>query len=491
MSQTDVPNETTRVENQLDTPIALTDVDSTKNNNNKRPVGKRRRTNEGVAGPSSSSSSSTSAACPKKRILPPRKVGTLASVLAEEVAAGQEESITGDTYIMLTSDENISQTCDIFEEKGVDIGEETIMTNKEEETTMTNKEEETIMTNKVVVEEEEEEIQVPSFKIWEEDVGSGLRSKAQEEDISDAAYEKRHRKHELAEKKLKNRERERLAYERYQQQLAVEKLRNTDSKSLISVAAFRNNDVTNDMSKLETVHKKLLKEAEDTLARYDSLGLGGNKRKADMSSNNTNNTEGESKNTEPEIKTTRTRGSRRISNTDSDDAPPKAKMLKVETSTRVTRSRKKKNDKQEAGSSITKTQKTTKITKTGKVQSPVKESRKSIAPTSKNPSKNTKNKSSNESPAPPPPPPPIVRQRVTTFIAPNTAMPTGSRKSSRSALAFGSRISSKILVKREFSLPETIFGEMMKEREKLRTLEYQRQLDVVKENEVTTKGTKL
>ncbi|CAG8443461.1 4113_t:CDS:2 [Diversispora eburnea] len=437
-----------------------------------------------VAGPSSSSSST--AACPKKRILPPRKVGTLASVLAEEVAAGQEESITGDTYIMLTSDENISQTCDIVEEKGLDIREETTMTNKEEETIMTNKEEETIMTNKIV-EGEEEEIQVPSFKIWEEDVGSGLRSKAQEEDISDAAYEKRHRKHELAEKKLKNRERERLAYERYQQQLAVERLRNTDSKSLISVAAFRNNDVTNDMSKLETVHKKLLKEAEDTLARYDSLGLGGNKRKADMSSNNTNNTEGESKNTEPEIKTTRTRGSRRISNTDSDDAPPKTKTPKVETSTRVTRSRKKKNDKQEAGSGITKTQKTTKITKTGKVQYPVKESRKSIVSTSKNISKNTKNKSSNESPAPPP----IIRQRVTTFIAPNTAMPTGSRKSSRSALAFGSKISSKILIKQEFSLPETMFGEMMKEREKLRILEYQRQLDVVKENDTMAKETKI
>lgn len=75
---------------------------------------------------------------------------------------------------------------------------------------------------------------------------------------------------------MKNREKERLQYERYQQQLAVEKLRNTDSKTLMSVASLRSNEpANNDMIRLETVREKLLKEAEDQLARYDSLGLGG------------------------------------------------------------------------------------------------------------------------------------------------------------------------------------------------------------------------
>ncbi|CAG8787084.1 20158_t:CDS:2, partial [Racocetra fulgida] len=59
---------------------------------------------------------SSSQPCQKKRILPPRKVGTLASVLAEEVAAGQEPPpepfITGETILMLTSDEDILKTCE-------------------------------------------------------------------------------------------------------------------------------------------------------------------------------------------------------------------------------------------------------------------------------------------------------------------------------------------------------------------------------------------
>ncbi|CAG8433785.1 11367_t:CDS:1 [Diversispora eburnea] len=62
----------------------------------------------------------------------------------------------------------------------------------------------------------------------------------------------------------------------------------------------------------------------------------------------------------------------------------------------------------------------------------------------------------------------MMRNRVTTFIVPDTAMPTGPRKSKRSALAFGSRIPSKILIKREFFLPKSIFEKMMKEREAVR-----------------------
>src|SRR5438105_2549854 len=119
-------------------------------------------------------------------------------------------------------------------------------------------------------------------------------------------YEKRHRKYELAEKKLKNRERERLAYERYQQQLAVDKLRNMEMNRLIPIAALRHEGASSsssssntlDASGLEVMHRKLLREAEDTLKRYDELGLGGKKRMTEINYNNIssgNTTESETK----------------------------------------------------------------------------------------------------------------------------------------------------------------------------------------------------
>ncbi|CAG8788331.1 2488_t:CDS:2, partial [Acaulospora morrowiae] len=128
--------------------------------NTKRAVGKRRRkTNDSVV-LTENSEEGASQPCQKKRILPPRKVGTLASVLAEEVAAEQESkepTVTGETYLMLTSDENIIKACDVVEER--EVGEEISMKKNGNNKT---------------------EIPVPSFKLWDEDVGSGLRSKAQE-----------------------------------------------------------------------------------------------------------------------------------------------------------------------------------------------------------------------------------------------------------------------------------------------------------------------
>ncbi|CAG8665754.1 8168_t:CDS:2, partial [Gigaspora rosea] len=373
-------------------------------------IGKRRRkTLETEDNQTSVANSSQS--CQKKRILPPRKVGTLASVLAEEVAANQE------TILMLTSDEDILQTCEIVEDNDI---------NYEEETTMP-----------ITVENDQKDILIPSFKLWDEDVGSGLRSKAQEVDTSDAIYEKRHRKHELAEKKLKNREREKLEYERYQQQLAVEKLRNTDSKSLISIAALRSQDSTSDASKLETVHKKLLKEAEDQLARYDSLGLGGKKRKADVIINNISNIGGENKVTEePENKKARLRVPRRTSNTNPDEVLTASS--KNETSTRITRSRKNKDEK------------------------PVDE----IKIINNKPTKSTEN--------------------VTKMNHKKN-----NTKSTRSALAFGYKVPVKPFVKRDFSLPVSIFGEMMNERENLRLQEYQQQMDQMDQTDQTDAGEEL
>ncbi|CAJ0875590.1 15131_t:CDS:2, partial [Entrophospora sp. SA101] len=178
---------------------------------------------------------------------------SLANVLVEEVAAEEaahyeEDVIDGNTLLLITTNNEILKTCEVIE--GNDVG----------------KDDRPVKNVK--------EISTPSFKKW---IGDGNDDDGiNEEDISDKAYERRHKKFELSEKKLKNREKERLQYERYQQQLAVEKLRNTDSKTLMSVASLRSNEpANNDMIRLETVREKLLKEAEDQLARYDSLGLGG------------------------------------------------------------------------------------------------------------------------------------------------------------------------------------------------------------------------
>ncbi|KAF0554849.1 epoxide hydrolase domain-like phosphatase [Gigaspora margarita] len=428
----------------------------------KRTGKRRRKTLETEDNQTSVANSSQS--CQKKRILPPRKVGTLASVLAEEVAADQEQShepfITGETILMLTSDEDILQTCEIVEDNDI---------NYEEETTIP-----------ITIENDKKDILVPSFKIWDEDVGSGLRSKAQEEDTSDVIYEKRHRKHEIAEKRLKNREREKLEYERYQQQLAVEKLRNTDSKSLISIAALRSQDSTSDASKLETVHKKLLKEAEDQLARYDSLGLGGKKRKADVIINNISNIGGENKVTEePENKKARLRIPRRTSNTNSDEVL--TATSKNETSTRITRSRKNKDEKPDDEIKIINTKSTKSnenVTKTNykKINIKVKQKGKKVQKTT-----TTTSSSSLSSPKKARPSTSSYIQQLATFIKPNTAMPTGSRKSTRSALAFGYKVPVKPFVKRDFSLPVSIFGEMMNERENLRLQEYQQQMNAVEE----------
>ncbi|CAI2168841.1 4713_t:CDS:2 [Funneliformis geosporum] len=401
----------------------------------KRATGKKRRRSpdlelleENLA--QGISTSETSEPNPKKRVLPPRKVGTLASVLADEVAADQ-----GETTILLTSDESLLETCDVVEDDEVGTDEDLIKASNDDD----------------------KEIPVPSFRVVNEDIGSGLRSKAQEEDISDVSYEKRHRKHELAEKKLRNREREKLAYERYQQQLAVEKLRNTDSKSLISIAALRNKDATNDASKLQIAHQKLLKEAEDTLAIYDSFGLGGKKRKIDAIVN-----EGEVKmSEEPDAKKTRLRGSKSTVISNLDDVASKPK----EVTTRITRSRKK-NDEL-ASSAVTK--KLAKAPPKGKKAQ-------NIA----SPSITTALTVTQSSP---------TGERVTSFVRPYTGMASGSRKSSRSAFAFGERVPSRQMTKKDFVLPVAIFGEIMNQREQLRTLEVREQLRQSEEYKMPSEGS--
>ncbi|KAF9176682.1 hypothetical protein BGZ51_009839, partial [Haplosporangium sp. Z 767] len=68
--------------------------------------------------------------------------------------------------------------------------------------------------------------------------GAGIYA-AQEEILTDEVYEKRHRKQEMAEKKVKNREKEKLRHAMYQQQLVVEKLRHIEINRLMPISAFR------------------------------------------------------------------------------------------------------------------------------------------------------------------------------------------------------------------------------------------------------------
>lgn len=100
LDQVDIDNDVDSVPHERDTPESTSSSGGNDEHNlqetktSKRAVGKKRRRSpalelleENVA--QSIAVSETSEPNPKKRVLPPRKVGTLASVLADEVAADQ------------------------------------------------------------------------------------------------------------------------------------------------------------------------------------------------------------------------------------------------------------------------------------------------------------------------------------------------------------------------------------------------------------------
>ncbi|KAI8391822.1 uncharacterized protein BYT42DRAFT_611006 [Radiomyces spectabilis] len=101
------------------------------------------------------------------------------------------------------------------------------------------------------------------------------------EPLPEDFYIRRHRKHELEEKKQKNREKERLQHEFYQQQQMVQRIKTLDKgtlKSIVSSLRHRMEDVAQTGANLEAidldvVHEQLLKDAEDYLHRFEMLGL--------------------------------------------------------------------------------------------------------------------------------------------------------------------------------------------------------------------------
>ncbi|EIE77869.1 hypothetical protein G6F46_011803 [Rhizopus delemar] len=101
--------------------------------------------------------------------------------------------------------------------------------------------------------------------------------------VPDDYYFKRHRRHELEEKKQKNREKERLRHGYYQQNQLVERIKMMDKSSLQSIVSsirHRNKDaketeeeMEDEETYLEILHERLLRDAIELLNRYEALGL--------------------------------------------------------------------------------------------------------------------------------------------------------------------------------------------------------------------------
>ncbi|KAI9239188.1 MAG: hypothetical protein BYD32DRAFT_361988, partial [Podila humilis] len=108
--------------------------------------------------------------------------------------------------------------------------------------------------------------------------------KGEDEDLHDEVYEKRHRKQEMLERRIKNREKEKLRHAMYQQQQVVEKLRHMDINRLMPLSAFRTQHkktASEEPSRSsvpimqEEYHRRLIREAEESLRRFEQLGLAG------------------------------------------------------------------------------------------------------------------------------------------------------------------------------------------------------------------------
>ncbi|KAI9469812.1 MAG: hypothetical protein EXX96DRAFT_654248 [Benjaminiella poitrasii] len=100
--------------------------------------------------------------------------------------------------------------------------------------------------------------------------------------IPDDYYLKRHRKHELEEKKQKNREKESLRHGYYQQKQLVERIKTMDRSLLQSiVSSIRHRTLQqddhelglDDKDYLDHLHQRLFLDALDHLARYEALGF--------------------------------------------------------------------------------------------------------------------------------------------------------------------------------------------------------------------------
>ncbi|EIW86993.1 hypothetical protein CONPUDRAFT_161617 [Coniophora puteana RWD-64-598 SS2] len=85
-------------------------------------------------------------------------------------------------------------------------------------------------------------IQTPEFRVLSEDasVGSRFRPRGSDDDaadLSDAAYERRHRKYEAFEKRIRLREKEKLKHEQYKLRERIDQLRSFDPSAFLNLPA--------------------------------------------------------------------------------------------------------------------------------------------------------------------------------------------------------------------------------------------------------------
>ncbi|KAF8984788.1 hypothetical protein BGZ46_007025 [Entomortierella lignicola] len=318
-------------------------------------------------------------------------------------------------------------------------------------------------------------------------------STTQEEILTDEVYEKRHRKQEMAEKKVKNREKEKLRHAMYQQQLVVEKLRHIEINRLMPISAFRSlqktveqeqqlhkeNSGTNAEDSTaqapislaaarimqDEYHRRLLREAEENLRRYEQLGLGEN---SNSTSAPVYSSFSRTKNRLAAMTPILIKNEQKISAPGTniggkiaDKQEKKEKSTHNRSDSTVSASK-----SSSAEGRIRKKVKTnllsnddgSEVTKSGNV---VSSDRSKSKPASKNPpsqkSSSVSSTSTVKTEEPPRPPKPI-----TTFIKPGSILPSGARKSCRVALAFGEKV--PILDRIDFNLPLAMFGDLIRER---------------------------
>ncbi|CEH18364.1 hypothetical protein CBOM_04772 [Ceraceosorus bombacis] len=146
-----------------------------------------------------------------------------------------------------------------------------------------------------------ESIETPEFKPWDEGAMLGkTRALRSEEDMSDAAYERRHRRGDKLEKRQRRLEKEALIRDRQKLKERIDQLRSADARLLMPILHARerhtesraptppvegstvktsanvglsegSSSATDTSSKLEHLRAELLGEALETLARYDTL----------------------------------------------------------------------------------------------------------------------------------------------------------------------------------------------------------------------------
>ncbi|KAI8604963.1 hypothetical protein EDD21DRAFT_401643 [Dissophora ornata] len=254
-----------------------------------------------------------------------------------------------------------------------------------------------------------------------------IEGDAQEEILTDEVYEKRHRKQEMAEKKVKNREKEKLRHAMYQQQLVVEKLRHMEINRLMPISAFR--------SLQKTIEQEQQLRESGGSGSGSGSGAGSGTDEASAPQQHAPISLAAARVMQDEYH-------RRLLREAEENLRSRKRVKTVDTTTAD-------DQKGDASASATGRSKT----KTSSAKSATTTTAASIAsiPSSQ---KTSAHRAAEEPPRPPKP--------ITTFFKPGSIFAAGARKSSRVALAFGERV--PILERMDFELPKDGFGDLLLER---------------------------